>query len=319
MVSQRYGGYKSAKELELSFNAIKRILNEAKNVGVKLINITGGEPFLRDDIYNVIEYGISLGMIVYPTTKYAFSKQQVKRLCDTGLQTIGVSFDSLEDDTNRKLHGTVKIKNELLKSIEYLLSCNIKPVIGPVTNGLNYQEYEDFVKRLKKLGVSAFAPMIIERSLLATKQGLRPNDGSIGLSPIGREELNEQFKRVHEKYNTEDPVPFIPRKFGMVCPAADCACISPEGFLTYCARTPDLYIGSLKRKGLMDVWRSKKRREFMRPSRNKFKGTQCFDCEKFDLCNKLGRCYYFYLTKPPFYQPEEKRLCDRVLKYNIAD
>jgi len=313
MVKQRYGSFRSANQVELGLNIIKRIMNEANEVGVKLFNISGGEPFLRNDVYEVIRHGVSLGMSIFPITKYAFTTEEAERLYDTGLRSICVSFDSFEDHTNRKLHGSSTIKRELLQSVDYLLRSGIEPVIAPVINTLNYKEYENLVQRFKKLGINLFAPMVIAETLLVTKQGLEPVKKSLQLSRRMRKNLREELTRIHGKYEVEEGGPFIPRKVEMACPAADHVHINPEGSLMYCASTPDLHFGSLKRKPLMEVWRSKRRRELMRPPRNKFRRAKCFDCEKYDFCNKLGRCYYEFMLRPPFYRPEEKRLCRKFL------
>lgn len=49
---------------ELSLDAIKVGLNNLKNTGVKAINITGGEPLLRDDVAEICSYIKSIGLAV---------------------------------------------------------------------------------------------------------------------------------------------------------------------------------------------------------------------------------------------------------------
>jgi radical SAM protein with 4Fe4S-binding SPASM domain len=313
MVGQLHGTYEQSASLELKTSTIKRLLDEASEIGVRLVNISGGEPFIRKDIYDVIQYGVSRGLSLFPLTKYAFTQHEALRLRDAGVNKIGVSFDSFMNQTNEKLHGNHTIKTDLVQTVNNLLQVGIDPIIAPVICSLNYHQYEGLVKRFQRMGVNAFTPMVIAGSLLATRRGLKPVDGLLLLTRAKMIKLRTKIAEIHEKYGVEDSVPFIPRKLDQACPSVDHAHISPDGFLTYCSSTADLYYGSVKRRSLMDVWLSKRRIQLMQPSRKQFKGTRCFACPKFDLCNKLGRCYFEYLRHPPFFRPEEQRLCKKVL------
>lgn len=50
------------------------IINETYSIGIRSINISGGEPFLRPDLIHILEYMLGLG--IYPTlsTKAALSE-----------------------------------------------------------------------------------------------------------------------------------------------------------------------------------------------------------------------------------------------------
>jgi len=48
---------------ELSFEQIKDIIAQIKEAGFAEIHINGGEPLLRDDAYDILEFASSIGLI----------------------------------------------------------------------------------------------------------------------------------------------------------------------------------------------------------------------------------------------------------------
>jgi MoaA/NifB/PqqE/SkfB family radical SAM enzyme len=45
-----------SQKKELTFKQIKNIINQAIDLGLKIILLTGGEPLLRPDIFKIISY-----------------------------------------------------------------------------------------------------------------------------------------------------------------------------------------------------------------------------------------------------------------------
>ncbi|MDD2519168.1 MAG: radical SAM protein, partial [Bacilli bacterium] len=55
-------------ENELNTMECLKVIDELKENGYKYIKITGGEPFIRPDLLQIINYGISKGMIIDVST-----------------------------------------------------------------------------------------------------------------------------------------------------------------------------------------------------------------------------------------------------------
>jgi radical SAM protein with 4Fe4S-binding SPASM domain len=315
MVREIYGGARRARSRELGLAVVKRIIRQARECGAKVFQITGGEPFVKGTIFEILEYGCSLGLFLKVTTKHLFTTDEASRLRDVGIRSIAVSLDSLEEPTNRRLHGDARLGARLQESIARLMQAGVDVQVAPVLTRVNHAEYERIVRWAVQVGIRSLAPMIIRGGLFSLRSTGGRVDPSLLLDPESRRRLGDELSALHERYGITMEMPGEPafeRRHPQVCPAADHAYITPDGEMTYCSLTPDLTFGSVRDRDLMAVWRSRRRSALMRPVRELYRGTECAACRWFDRCNWLGRCYAACLDTPPFFRPEANRLCRRV-------
>lgn len=82
----------------LSFEEIKAITEEAVNMGVNKVRITGGEPLVRKGILTLVEMLASIKGIndLSMTTNGIFLEEYAERLKTNGLHRINVSLDTLD-------------------------------------------------------------------------------------------------------------------------------------------------------------------------------------------------------------------------------
>ena len=83
----------------LSLNDLKRITRILISLGIKKIRVTGGEPLIRKDIGEFLEYICSLKQKgleeVLITTNGTQLKKYAKKISDLGIKKINISLDSL--------------------------------------------------------------------------------------------------------------------------------------------------------------------------------------------------------------------------------
>ncbi len=313
MVKTRYGSHRRARAQEMDLATVRRVLDEARSAEVQLVKISGGEPFERTDMFEIVAYGIELGLTILPITRHTFSQADADRLAATGLTSIAFSFDSLRPETNRRLHGSPGLGKELLDSITRLVARGVRPHITAVITQENEAEYPELVRTFKEIGALSVSPtMLVGPTFTLRSEGVGSFDAALCLDRVVVGARERLLLRINDAYGMPSEIPDVPRQYGSVCPAADTAFISPDGYMCYCGQTTDLFFGNLKRRGLMDVWTSAERRRLMRPTREMYEGTECESCDLFDDCNSLGRCYYSTIMRGPFYRAEPGRLCKRV-------
>lgn len=102
--------YAAAKEREksdeLSTEETRKVIDELKAVGVIHLNITGGEPLLREDLLDLIAYAHAQGLITrIATNGYLLTRERVAAMRRAGLNQCGIAIDDADPDTHDRLRG----------------------------------------------------------------------------------------------------------------------------------------------------------------------------------------------------------------------
>lgn len=132
---------------EPSLEALRDMMIQARNeqpMGSKAIQITGGEPTIRDDVIDIVrtakEVGFAHVQVNTNGMKLAESAKYCQQLKDEKVNTIYMSFDGVTKKANPWIE-----KNK--KAIENLRKVNLKVVLVPVLiRGKNLNETGKIVK-----------------------------------------------------------------------------------------------------------------------------------------------------------------------------
>lgn len=84
---------------------IIQTIHEAAALGVSAISVTGGEPLVRPDIYEIIETIIDDGIVPVLLTNGLLLPQMWEHLGEIGLKYVIISFDSLIKEVYEKQRG----------------------------------------------------------------------------------------------------------------------------------------------------------------------------------------------------------------------
>ncbi len=92
---------------ELTTTEAKRVLDELRDLQVFYINIGGGEPMVRRDFFELLEYSIDNGIGVKFSTNGAFiDADKARRLAAMDYLDIQISLDGTDAVTNDAVRGT---------------------------------------------------------------------------------------------------------------------------------------------------------------------------------------------------------------------
>jgi cyclic pyranopterin phosphate synthase len=131
---------KSDNRKFLHLDEIRRLAKCFSELGVSKIRITGGEPTVRKDFFDIIKvlkFDSGIKNVVITTNGYHLDKK-AKLLVDSGLTGINISIDSLNQETFKKITGHNRLP-EILQGIENLQNIgfqNIK-INAVLLNGIN--------------------------------------------------------------------------------------------------------------------------------------------------------------------------------------
>jgi len=136
---------KSDNRKFLHLDEIRRLAMVFSKLGVSKIRITGGEPTVRKDFFEIIKILKDVGIkkVAITTNGYHLDKK-AQMLVDSGLNGINISMDSLDRKTFKSITGHDRLP-EILKGIQILQDLNFEniKVNAVLLNNVNASE-KDF-------------------------------------------------------------------------------------------------------------------------------------------------------------------------------
>ena len=140
---------------EMTADELYTICKVAKNLGIKKIRLSGGEPLLKKDIVEAVEKIASLGFKdVSMTTNGILLEKYAQDLKDAGLDRVNVSLDTLNRETFEfitKKDYLEDAKRGIIKAVEVgLYTVKINMVI---MKDINQNEIDDMFEFCKEHGI----------------------------------------------------------------------------------------------------------------------------------------------------------------------
>lgn len=104
-----------------SKDKIELIADNLKRIGVGVVLLTGGEPYLRPDIAEIVKALKSRSMDVRLQTSGLYSKKQTIFECtEYGAKDINVSLDSLDEELSDYINGLKGSWQDAIKTISFI-------------------------------------------------------------------------------------------------------------------------------------------------------------------------------------------------------
>ncbi|WP_145115674.1 GTP 3',8-cyclase MoaA [Staphylococcus argensis] len=136
----------------LTFEEMERITRIYTKLGVKKVRITGGEPLLRRNLYQLIERLNHIDGIedIGLTTNGLLLKKHGQKLYDAGLRRINVSLDAIEDEVFQAINNRNIKASTILQQIDYAVSIGFHVKVNVVIQkGVNDDQIIPMVQYFK--------------------------------------------------------------------------------------------------------------------------------------------------------------------------
>ncbi|MEM4521005.1 MAG: radical SAM protein, partial [Candidatus Bathyarchaeia archaeon] len=128
---------------------LKTVLQYECKTSVPPIQISGGEPTIREDLPDIVamakEMGFNTIMINTNGIKIARDKEYLRRLKESGANLIYLQFDGVTDDVYLRLRGAA-LTNIKIKAIENCAELGLGVILVPtVTKHANFHQIGDII------------------------------------------------------------------------------------------------------------------------------------------------------------------------------
>ena len=140
---------------EPSTEDIYRVISELADAGVNTLIVSGGEPFLRDDLHKILryaKYAKKINSITVATNGCFINETTISRL-QPYVDCVSVSFDGASDDSIPYIRKT-QLFNRLVRAVEILKNLSIPVQITPTLHSKNHDEMGHYVQLAARLGAT---------------------------------------------------------------------------------------------------------------------------------------------------------------------
>jgi radical SAM protein with 4Fe4S-binding SPASM domain len=319
---------------ELTTEESKNLIDQICEVSRPLLILSGGEPLLRSDIYELIRYGVSKGLKMgLGSNGSLIDAAAAKRLKMAGIETVSISLDSHIPEQHDEFRGVRNSWEKAIGAIKALQENGVLVQINTTLTQQNYNQIDDIMSLAENLGVENFHLFF----LVPTGRGVKMTDISPAkyenmikttFSRIAKHKLNvrpscaPQFMRIAKDMGLDMS------RWIRGCLAGLYYCrVYPNGDITPCPYLP-IKLGNIRKKSFKEIWFNSDMFKTLRDF-NALKG-KCGICEHRAICGGCrARAYGLssdfidycgdmhepselkgdYLTEDPWcvYQPKKTR------------
>lgn len=128
-----------------------RLLDQIAEAGRVIVILTGGEPLLRKDIFDLARYGTRLGLrMVMAPNGTLITESIARRLAEAGIQRLSISLDGASAETHDEFRQVPGAFDGALRGIEHLQRAGIPFQINTTVTQLNL----DQIPKIQQLAVA---------------------------------------------------------------------------------------------------------------------------------------------------------------------
>ncbi len=252
-----------------------------------MLILTGGEPMLRRDIFEIVSYASESGFItVMGSNGTVLDRNGITALREAGLKGIGISIDSSRKEYHDAFRGLEGAWDASVEALRHASEKGIETQIDTTLTDRNIDEIDSIVQ----LGVSLGVKAVNFFFLVCTGRAME--------TEISTENYEKALRKILKLYDSERRLmirvrcaPHIYRMLyesdsGLYKGSRGCLAgrhymrIDPVGNVTPCPYM-DLRLGSVKESSLIDIWEKSSELGLLRLSKY---GGRCGICEYREIC-----------------------------------
>lgn len=141
---------------EIETPSALQLLDQIAEIGNPIIILTGGEPLLRPDIFEIARYGTDTGLrMVMAPNGTLITEAIAKQMADAGIKRISISLDGSSKESHDKFRGVDGAFEGALRGLEKAREAGIEFQINTTITRANLDQITEIQELAENLGAVA--------------------------------------------------------------------------------------------------------------------------------------------------------------------
>ncbi|WP_209683389.1 heme b synthase [Methanohalophilus levihalophilus] len=145
-----------AAENELSTEEALNFIDEVASMGSPILILSGGEPLVRADVYDLAKYGTEKGLrVVLATNGTLVDREVARKMKDSGIKRVSISIDGSTAETHDGFRGVPGAFDKAMGGIEALKAEGLGFQINTTITKRNLTQIPGILELAQKIGAEA--------------------------------------------------------------------------------------------------------------------------------------------------------------------
>jgi len=323
--SSEYGPY----EGELTTDQCFKLVDDIASFSKPVIILTGGEPLMREDIFDIASYVDKKGLrVVLATNGTLVTNDIAVKMLESGIKRVSISIDGLDAESHDAFRGVSGAFEKVMAGIAAMKKAGLEFQINTTITRVNLYQIQGILNLAIGLGAAAhhiFLLVPTGRGREMADQEIPPQDYEETLNWFYEQSFTcpiqlkatcaPHYFRIFHQRRKERPAESREDRDSLHTMTRGCMGGVSFCFLSHTGQVQpcgffEIDCGQLKKKSLEDVWNNSPVFTDLRDL-SKYKG-KCGRCEFVKVCGGCrARAYEVtgdYLAEEPFciYEPRNK-------------
>jgi radical SAM protein with 4Fe4S-binding SPASM domain len=149
-----FGGEASCDEL--SKEEAMALIDQIASLDIRSFVFTGGEPLLREDLFDLIEYAKSIGFTVFIATNGTLITKEVAKLLREFDVGVVIGLDAMNPEIHDRIRGVEGAYDAVIEGIENCIAENLYLHLNIVASRPNFAEIERIIDYGTEIGVYSY-------------------------------------------------------------------------------------------------------------------------------------------------------------------
>ena len=130
------------------------VIDQICTMGNPVVVLSGGEPLMRRDLFDIARYGSSRGLrMALGTSGYLFVRETARRLKQAGIGAVAVSIDAADPQVHDRFRGRAGSWEHAVRALRFCRDEGIRTRINTTVQSGDIAPIEEIVSLGTRLGV----------------------------------------------------------------------------------------------------------------------------------------------------------------------